>query len=153
MADLLGIAIEPKLLDGVWWDITDALQRVGHAYPCTDRNQPTPGRACVLLVPMGEDYRRAVHDLQRPHLLTIRANKGVVPPEVFDAVRPHALARAVLRGWSGLTLGGSEVPYSQEKAIEILSDKRLELFTRLIENCASNDAALLAQEEEQAQGN
>jgi len=150
MADLLSIAIRPELLDGVWWDITDAIQRTGSAIPCA---KPIDGRACVLLVPMGDEYRRVVQDLQRPHLLAIRAAKGAIPQAVIDAVRPAALARAVLRDWAGLELGGVAVPYSEEKALELLADKRLELFTRLIENCASNDAALLAHEEEQAKGN
>ena len=152
MADLLGIAIKPELLAGVWWDITDAIQRTGAAVPCA-RNAPAVGRACVFVVPLGDDYRRVVHELQRPHLLTIRANKGVIPAAVSEAVRAESLARAVLRGWSGIELGGVQVSYSEEKSLELLADKRLELFARLVENCAGNDAALLANEEEAAKGN
>ena len=154
MVDLLGLAIVPKLLEvGIWWDVQDAIERVGNAFPCADRQKPTEGRACVLLVPIGDAHAAVVQDLQRQHILEIRAAKGRIPQSVQDIIRPVALARAVVKGWSGLELGGVAVEYSEAKAVELLADKRLTLFARLIENCAGNDAALLAHEEDQAKGN
>lgn len=54
----------------------------------------------------------------------IRNNPDGLPPEVVDQIEAQICAEALLLGWRNL----DDVPYSKEKAIELLNDPDLVTF-------------------------
>lgn len=60
--------------------------------------------------------------------------------EKAEEITVEALARYVLKDWSGFGSGDKETPYSVEKAIELLSDEQLSDFREDVVNIAANQA-------------
>jgi len=154
MTNLETIAIVPELLAGVWWDIDDAITGRGNARTCSPRHQPTVGRACLLIAPtLADGYIKAREEAMAPFLPEIRAAKGITPEGIARRVRGAIAAKAHLKGWSGIELGGEVLTYSEDAAVRLLSDPRFEILLRLVENAAASEQALIAQEQEEASGN
>ncbi len=72
--------------------------------------------------------------------LTPYAGKHKTPPEgAMDDLLTKCLVETVLMDWKGLTIDGvSEVPYSKEKAYELLSDRSLVEFREAVVGAASD---------------
>lgn len=50
-----------------------------------------------------------------------QVQKGTLSQEIEDRIRAEIFCEVCLKGWKGFKIDGQEVPYSQEKAIEILT--------------------------------
>lgn len=67
-------------------------------------------------------------------------DNGTLPEEQAREVFADLMSKAILVDWAGLSLGGEEIPYSQEKAKEFLSREDLKDFRRIIWEIASTEA-------------
>jgi len=68
------------------------------------------------------------------------ARKRSITPEKAMEILTTCLAETILIGWKGLKLNGQEVPYSVEKAKEILADPQLSTFRQMITEIADNES-------------
>lgn len=59
--------------------------------------------------------------LQKPHLAQLRVSR-VDNVELLDRITIAATAKTILLDWKDITINGEVVPYSVEKAIELLTD-------------------------------
>lgn len=145
--DLDSIAVDPALLDGgVWWDFHTK-------EPCDPKTRPHAEHFCLLIVPYGNDYSRAEDELRVPHMDEVRRNKGKLPESLVATIRGAALARAVVKDWANAEMSGESLPFSVAKAAELLSSPRWTLLRKFVDSAASNESALLAQEEAAAAKN
>ena len=81
-------------------------------------------------------YKEVLRQNFMPYTAELRV--GTLPEATRDEITVKTLAECVLLGWEGLTEGGEEVPYSREKAEEILGDPALEWFREQVEAFGSN---------------
>lgn len=65
---------------------------------------------------------------------TDRDDKGLLTQEAMDAIEDDAVAKVMLMGWNGLTDGDEELPYSQDKAAELMA---LPLFSKAVWKAAN----------------
>jgi hypothetical protein len=146
--DLLGIKVDPaKVLGGVWWSIwREPDNRIG-GKPV---DEPGDGPA-VLIVPTLTAYERALDDARRPHLYEIR--EGKVADKTLRKIQGEALGRAILRDWRGITVGGHPLPWSEEKAVELMTDEAWLTLREFVQTAAQWRAALASQEVAKAAGN
>lgn len=103
----LKIDTEGKAVEGVWFDY---------------------GEGCRLLIArLGNrkfaDYHRRL--LKRHQHLV---DTGRMPLDLSRKLFAESCANTVLLGWEGITEGPDELPYSVEKAQEILADPKYEVF-------------------------
>lgn len=77
-------------------------------------------------------YKQVLRENTLPYIEDIRA--GTYDTEKQEKVACKTLAEAVLLGWEGLKENGEDVPYSQEKALQYLSDPALDWFRERIED-------------------
>jgi len=89
-------------------------------------------------------YNEALRRLTKPYQNAIR-NK-TISDEVMERIVLEAFVGNVLISWSGLTLDGADVPYSREKAIEILSNPEYVDFRNNLEALASEMESFRAAE-------
>lgn len=73
-------------------------------------------------------------------------------PEAKAAMAP-VVAEYILVGWENMTNDGVPVPYSKEKAIELLSDPALEDFYDWVLSIAGSADLFRADVDEEAKGN
>lgn len=145
--NLHAIAVDVDLLSGgVWWDYETRR-------PCEPRTAPHASHFCVLVVPFGDDFRRAYEEASAPHLDDIRKAGGKTPDWLLTKVRGAALGKATLRGWENLEEGGKPLHYSAERSVDFMTDGRWMFLRTFVESAASNEAAVLAAEENSAKGN
>lgn len=146
--DLATVKLDPaKLERGSWWAIhRNADGSIG--------GEPVdaPGeRPALLIVPAGLSYERALEEAREPFLQAIRDKK------LSDAdrlrIQGAAMAKAVLRGWQGLSLRGQDLPYSEDKAAELLCSAAWLAVHDFVFWAATVKAAAAAKEEEAAAGN
>ena len=79
------------------------------------------------------EYQAALRKALSPHKQGIRVAK-MSEKRLIETER-KVMAKTILVGWKNLTDGDKEVPYSVEKAYELLSDPRyseIEMFVREI---------------------
>lgn len=76
-----------------------------------------------------------------------------LPPEIARDILNKALARTILVDWKGITSGGKEVPYSYEKAYELLKDPAMKDFKAYVVEEASRLANYKAEREEKIEKN
>jgi len=89
----------------------------------------------VLIARLGnKNYRETVKDLTGPYRLQIQ--NGTLPDHLNEKIAIEALATDVLLDWNGIEVNGKSVPYSKEKAIELLTD--MPDFREVIARMASN---------------
>lgn len=90
-------------------------------------------------------YNESIKKQTAPHQRQIR-NKNL-PDEVFETIMNHAIADAVLIGWDGLQdENGVNIPYSKEKAFEIMSNPAYKDFKDSIVDLANEFEAFRAAE-------
>jgi len=95
-----------------------------------------------LLVAHGdnENYTDYLQMLLRPYLSLIQSNSK----EGYRFLRKmeaKAKARFVLLGWKGLFENGVEIPYSEDKAFEFLSERKWRKIKRLVDSFSGDDTA------------
>lgn len=85
-------------------------------------------------IPNMGDLKLRVRGLQSPIVIAHRSRKerkvlrsererdGTLKPEVSLRLFSETLAEVVLLEWGNLSLNGEPIPYSQEKALELLCD-------------------------------
>lgn len=148
MFDLGRVEIDPKKLEtGVWWSI----------YRDSDGGlagrivkEPTED-GCLLIRPMGTEYERKVEEVREPYLAAIRA--GRVTDDESVKLLAMSLAGTVLADWRNISIQGEPVPYSVQKAVELLSDKRWLSLREFVVQAGQRRAAVLAELDRQAEGN
>lgn len=75
-------------------------------------------------------FRKLRSKLLEPYV-TARGRKGATEEQAQEVLE-RCLGETVLLGWEGLMLDGEEVPYSKEKAIELMKDPRLVDFKEMV---------------------
>lgn len=146
--DLLSIKVDPaKVVGGVWWEIWRTEDgRI------TGKSIAAPAdRPCVLIVPALLAYDRALDAARAPHLHTIR--EGKADDATLRAIQGEALGKAVLRDWRNLTFGGEPLPFSEAKAVELMTEEAWLSFREFVIDASRYRAALAAQEVAKAAGN
>jgi hypothetical protein len=150
MLDLHAIKADPaKLLTGSWWRVWPSPGSVIDGEPVKVR--PPDTDAAFLIVPIGLAYERAIDEARKPHLHEIRDGKA--DDATLRQIQAQALAKAALRGWQGLTMGGEAIPYSEAKALDLLTDPAWTWLHEFVLRAAQFRAATLATEEAKAAGN
>lgn len=95
-------------------------------------------------------HRKVSQALGRPHQAQIRA--GRLKPEVAEKLGIQATAQAILLDWEGIEDDdGKLIPYSQEKALELLTE--LKDFRDTVLEIAGEMETFRAQEIEESVGN
>lgn len=89
-------------------------------------------------------YEEYLRELSKPHMRRLRS--GNLENDIIEEITKKAVARYVLIGWEGmLDENDNDVPYSEQKALEIISDPRYKDFYRDIVDM-SNDRSLFRTE-------
>lgn len=96
------------------------------------------------------NHRKVSQALGRPHQAQIRANR--LRPEVAEKLGIQATAQAILLDWEGITDDdGKPVPYSQGKALDLLTE--FKDFRDLVLEIAGEMETFREQEIEESVGN
>ena len=91
-----------------------------------------------------ENYQKYLKQALKPYEKMLRTK--TLPDQTFELIYTEAVAETILLGWKGLEdENGVEIPYTKEKAIEILSDPQYIDFRTLILDLAG-EAAVFAKE-------
>ena len=137
-----------KLNEGAWFELTaDRTNKVIDGVPVPG---PTDG-PCILVVPFGIAYSRAMEEARRPFLERLR--EKVETNQDAITITGQALARAVFRGCVNLTIDGQAVVWTEQKAVELMTDQQWVWLRECVERKAGERAPYAAREEEQAKGN
>lgn len=85
------------------------------------------------------EYSKTLRELMKPYQTQARA--GSLPDAVFEDIINKCYAECILLGWEGLEDDqGNTIPYSKDKAFEILSDKAYVEFRKLVMELSSEAA-------------
>lgn len=84
-------------------------------------------------------YQAAMRRELLPYKQAVRA--GTLSEKIADKVMAVCLAEAVLLDWDGFTAEGEPLPYSREKAVELLMAPHMKDFRSMVVGF-SEDAAL-----------
>lgn len=83
-----------------------------------------------------------------------RGSEKIQDPQVLQEITQKAMAKTVLLDWAGLEDDeGNQIPYSPEKAYELLSDPKFKDFYRDITQIANNGKRYRDEGVEEAVGN
>ena len=74
--------------------------------------------------------------LRRPYERVI--SNGTISNDKLTEIGCRAIAKYILLDWKGLTVNGKEVPYSEDKAFELLIMPNAEEFRNLISNLSQD---------------
>ena len=77
-----------------------------------------------------KEYNKVVKAVTGPHRTAIE--RGYMNDEEADKLSAKIFSQAVLLDWKGIQIDGVEVPYSQEKAAEILGNPDFSEFRGLV---------------------
>lgn len=98
-------------------------------------------------------YRLATEKRVRALPRSQRAKDGSIAPAAADKLAGEAMAEALLLDWENLTSGGKTVPYSRERAVELLSNPDYRDFRSAVQFAAAIVAANDEAHEEALLGN
>lgn len=97
------------------------------------------GETSVLVARMNNpNFNKRFQELTE--LYRSAARKGMLTDERAEDILVTCLAETILLDWKGLKEAGVEVPYSVEKAKEILSNAALSTFRRVVVEISDNQA-------------
>lgn len=123
--DLNNSKIDTKAeTDGVWVDLDDETSILIARY-------------------LNPKHRAFVQKRMEPYRRLQRLNK--LDDSVVEKIELEALAKYVLIDWKGLKDNGKTIKYSQEKALELLSDPTLVWLVDMVKEM-SNDMSMFRQE-------
>ncbi len=89
-------------------------------------------------------YNKLFTELSRPYAR--RAKQGDLSESKALQIMAVVVSKTILLGWRGIVFEGKDLPYSQEKAQELLSDPKFKPFRDDVIELA-NDESLFRQEE------
>lgn len=75
-------------------------------------------------------FRRMQAAISEPYQKAI--GRGKISDDTANKILSRCMAKHVIKGWTGLLLDGEEIPYSEEKALELLLDPTLADFKEQI---------------------
>ncbi len=133
---LASMEVDPNVeLVGIWFDM--------------------PGSTLRFKVAHGENenYQDYLQQLIRPHLSLVQSNTR----EGYRFLRKteaKSKAKHVLVDWEGMTdEGGKTIPYSAEKSLELLWNRKYRKIRRFVDNCSTDESAFgRSEQERQAAG-
>lgn len=132
--DLEKFGIDSCKSEGVWVDIDETTSlKIGMAGGLTHKK---------ISRELLKNNRRALRSLRQGDRI-----------EELEKIETMSLAKAVLLGWKGLKIKGEEIPYSTEKAFEILSDPKYVVFRTMVEEISADNSNFEVEYEEDAEGN
>lgn len=86
-----------------------------------------------------EKYQAYLKQVLKPYERQVR--NGSLDEKIFAKLYNEAVAETILLGWKGLEDdNGAEIPYTKEKAIEILTNPEYEEFKALVVDLANEQA-------------
>lgn len=148
MLDLDGVRMDPtKLRNGNWWAIWKELDLSISGKPMSGPNDGP----CVLVVPQGLAWERALDAAREPFLERIR--EGKLTEEESRTIQGKALAKAVFRDCRNLSIRGEPIVWSEEKAIELMTDPQWLSLQEFVLVASRHRAASAAREEAAAAKN
>lgn len=72
-------------------------------------------------------------------LIKVRDQDGNIPKDDLRRIIREVWAEAVILGWSEMEAeDGTPIPYTPEKALEILSDEKFSDFSQFVDSVSSN---------------
>ena len=91
--------------------------------------------------------------LFKPHQAQYERNKSSVSDKIFEGIQLTVLCQALIKDWKGLEDDeGNEIPFSPEKAREILSDDANRDFREVIQSLTEEQEVFRARVVETTQG-
>ena len=116
---------------------------------------PKPGAFCVLVGEANNPrFRNVLAEIQSKMLADLTAEDREKRTAAWQRAYDAALAEAVLLYWRGLEDdAGAEIPYSRDKARELLNDPDAWQLRQTVVDLSRNGAAYQRQKEAQALGN
>lgn len=110
---------------------------------------PTGESTGIKLKVVGQDSKQFREVSKR--IATSMLGKEEEKPDVEALERQGAeLAAACIIGWSGLTEGGIEIPFTQQKAVELMLMPELTFIRQQVEVCVSKRASFFRKSEKPA---
>jgi len=106
---------EARLSTGVWRILEATTDFPVEASEIGDR--------CAVLVASMDNprYRKTIEAKMKPHVM----RRGVeIKPEIRERITAEAIAEVVILDWRNFEIQGVVVPYSQQKAVEFLTEPR-----------------------------
>lgn len=130
--------VDEKRVKGGVWHVIEA-----NAHYPVDESEIGDRSAVLIGSTDNPQYRKAIQRMILPY-----RKRGEVNDEIQESVAARALAEVILLGWRNWQVGGVELPYSKDKAIEILSDvKWVRLKAVLLDIAGEDDVFKIKQEE------
>ena len=118
-------------LEGVWIDMEDE-----------------DGTSWLIARAGNNKHAKYIDRLYKPFKRLMDSDK--LPLEKYQELNAKAAAKFILLGWKNfIGADGNAIPYSREKAQELLSDPKYEDLAKLINSLASEQETFKAQEEEE----
>ena len=71
-------------------------------------------------------FRRMQDRLTEPYQKAV--GRGKISDATAGKILSRCMAKHIIKGWKGLRLDGKEIPYSEEKALELMLDPTLNDF-------------------------
>ena len=75
-------------------------------------------------------FRRMQERISEPYQKAV--GRGKITDETAGKILARCMAKHIIKGWKGLTLDGEDIPYSEEKCLELLLDPTLNDFKEQI---------------------
>ena len=128
--ELKKIRIDPKKQsEGVWFEVDDDTSLL-----IARMNNPK----------FNKEFERETRQSRR------FAKRGMLPDDKAAEIVDKVVAKTVLLGWKGLKQDGEEIPYSEEKALELLQDEELASFKEIVFDLATSEENFRREEIEDA---
>lgn len=84
-----------------------------------------------------KQYQAFIKKATKPYAAAMRSKAGI-SDEVFEKIIAEAMADSILLDWRGIKDDeGNDIPYSKQKALEILTDPAYKDFAELISSLAN----------------
>jgi hypothetical protein len=97
-------------------------------------------------------YQSYITKMSKPHVRSIR-RQGIAS-EMLKKIQRQATAKFLLLDWRGLhDDNGEEIPYSEAKALEILSNPQYPEFYDIVLECAQDNEMFRSEDEADAEKN
>lgn len=141
--DLNTVRAVPDLLEnGVWWNFETKSR-------CAD-NKPHVSDACLLIAYGGFRFNAAIDRVRGENILEIRAGK--LSEKKLKQMTAQAML-VILRGWVNITVNGLPFEYSEENALEILTNDEWSFIRSFITHVCDMQEEYLKREFAESVGN
>lgn len=152
MLNLNKLKIDPKKrADGTYWglNVTEDGKIYADSIP-----GPSVKSGWVKVVVAGLAFDRAVGEAQKPFIQKVREGKRLTPSDEAMIEGQALIDGEVLVDWGNLVIGSEDLgAFTPEKGKALLCDPAWETLRLMIRQIAENRRALLADLDDQAEGN